>query len=87
MAAVTRYVALLRGVSPLNAKMPELARAFELAAFTDVKTVLGSGNVLFSARAASEAALIKKAEAAMKQHLGSAFVTQVRAVEELRELL
>jgi len=84
---MTRYVAFLRGVSPLNAKMPELARAFELASFTDVKTVLGSGNVLFSARAASEGSLIKKAEASMQKQLGRAFITQVRAVDDLRELL
>jgi hypothetical protein len=30
-----RYVALLRGVSPMNAKMPELARCFEAAGFSD----------------------------------------------------
>src|SRR6187401_2456666 len=29
--AMPRYVALLRGVNPMNAKMPELKRAFESA--------------------------------------------------------
>jgi uncharacterized protein (DUF1697 family) len=88
MAASTqRYVAFLRGVSPMNAKMPELKRAFELASFTDVKTVLSSGNVVFSARASAEAALVKKAEAAMAKHLDRVFQTQVRAVDDLRELL
>ena len=29
-----RYVAFLRGVSPMNAKMPELKAAFEAAGFT-----------------------------------------------------
>jgi uncharacterized protein (DUF1697 family) len=52
-----RYLAFLRGVSPMNAKMSELKRCFEAAGFTDVKTVLASGNVAFNARAASEAAL------------------------------
>ena len=60
-----RYAAFLRGVSPMNAKMPELKTAFEAAGFTDVKTLLSSGNVVFTARAASEAALQRKAEAAM----------------------
>ncbi len=71
----------------MNAKMPELKRAFELAGLQDVKTVLSSGNVVFSARPVPEAALAKKAEAAMKKHLGSAFVTFIRSVDHLRELL
>jgi uncharacterized protein (DUF1697 family) len=82
-----RYVAFLRGVSPLNAKMPELKRAFELAGFEDVRTVLSSGNVVFSARPNTEAALERKAELAMTRHLGKAFVTFVRSVDSLRELL
>ena len=41
----------------MNAKMPELKRAFENAGFTNVKTVLASGNVVFDARAASDLAL------------------------------
>ncbi|HEY7878690.1 MAG TPA: DUF1697 domain-containing protein [Gemmatimonadaceae bacterium] len=52
-----RYVAFLRGVMPTNAKMPALRRRFESAGFTDVATILGSGNVVFDARAASESAL------------------------------
>ena len=71
----------------MNAKMPELKRAFELAGFTEVKTVLGSGNVVFGAKAASEALLARKAEAAMTKHLGRSFFTLVRSVEELVELL
>jgi uncharacterized protein (DUF1697 family) len=50
-----RYLAFLRGVSPMNAKMPELKRCFEAAGFTDVKTVLANGNVAFDARAVSAA--------------------------------
>ncbi len=38
----------------MNAKMPELKKAFESAGFTDVKTILSSGNVVFSARDARE---------------------------------
>lgn len=86
-ARTQRYVALLRGVSPMNAKMPELKRAFELASFQDVKTVLSSGNVVFSARPATEEALAKKAEAAMQKHLGNTFVTFIRSVDDLRKLL
>ena len=71
----------------MNAKMPELKKAFEAAGFTDVKTLLSSGNVVFGARAASVTSLQRKAEAAMKQRLGQAFLTIVRPLDALREML
>ena len=71
----------------MNAKMSELRKAFDAAGFTDVKTVLSSGNVVFSARKASESSLQRKAEAAMKEGLGQAFVTIVRPLDILREML
>src|SRR2546423_14147605 len=82
-----RYAALLRGVSPMNAKMPELQAAFESAGFTDVKTLLSSGNVAFTARAASETALERRAEAAMLERLGQAVLTFLRPIEALRDVL
>jgi uncharacterized protein (DUF1697 family) len=82
-----QYGALLRGVSPMNAKMPQLKRCFEAAGFTDVRTILSSGNVAFSARATSPAALEKKIEAAMKQHLGRSFMTIVRPLDDLEAIL
>ena len=82
-----RYAALLRGVSPINARMPELKDAFEFAGFSDVRTVIASGNVVFTARRASEASLQRKSEAAMRERLGREFLTIVRPIESLRELL
>lgn len=82
-----RYVAFLRGVMPTNAKMPELKRAFEAAGFTNVKTVLASGNVVFDAKAAGEAALERRAEAAMTAELGRSFYTIVRSVDALTALV
>jgi uncharacterized protein (DUF1697 family) len=82
-----RYAAFLRGVMPTNAKMADLKRAFEAAGFSDVATVLGSGNVVFTARAAATAALERKAEAAMTKTLGRSFFTIVRSIDELSALL
>jgi uncharacterized protein (DUF1697 family) len=82
-----RYLAFLRGVSPMNAKMSELKRCLEAAGFTDVNTVLASGNVAFDARAASEAALERRIEAAMAQHLDRSFHTIVREADILRALI
>src|SRR5436190_1051261 len=81
-----RYAAFLRGVMPTNCKMPALKAAFEAAGFADVKTVLGSGNVVFDARSTSVAALEQKAEAAMHEHLGQAFMTFIRPLEQCLHL-
>src|SRR5262249_36544452 len=84
---MTRYVAFLRGVSPVNASMPALKRSFEEAGFSDVQTVLTSGNVVFSARAAAEASLERKAEKAMRAEFGHSFVTIVRPTAFLQSLV
>lgn len=82
-----RYAAFLRGVMPMNAKMPDLKSAFESAGFTDVKTVISSGNVVFNASRAPEASLQRKAEAALDKQLGRHFLTIVRSIDALQKLL
>lgn len=82
-----RHAAFVRGIMPTNAKMPELRKCFEAAGFTEVETVLGSGNVVFVARPAAPATLEKKAEAAMHERLGRTFLTIVRPMDALRALL
>lgn len=82
-----RYVAFLRGVSPMNAKMPELQRCFEAAGFADVRTLLSSGNVVFSTRASSSEALQRRAENAMQSGLGRSFGTIVRPAQHLQALI
>ncbi|WP_374674164.1 DUF1697 domain-containing protein [Ideonella sp.] len=84
---MTRYVALLRGVSPLNARMPALKASFEAAGFQDVRTLLSSGNVAFSTRAAPPATLARRAESAMQDAMGRTFATQVRAQKHLQDLV
>lgn len=82
-----RYVAFLRGVSPMNARMPDLIRAFESAGFTRVKTVISSGNVVFDDPGEPVDALERRAEAAMQATMGKSFGTIVRPVEHLRGLV
>ena len=71
----------------MNARMPEVKRAFESAGFTDVKTLLSSGNVVFSARAGSLPSLERKIEDTMHKELGRSFLTIVRSIDSLRDLL
>lgn len=82
-----RYVALLRGVSPLNARMSDLKACFEAAGFSEVRTLLSSGNVAFSTRTSSPAALERRAERAMQAQLGRTFDTFVRSSEFLRQFV
>ena len=82
-----RFVAFLRGVMPTNAKMPQMRMAFERAGFTNVKTVLASGNVVFDARSRSESALARKAEAAVAKRLGKSFPAIVRSTKALERML
>jgi uncharacterized protein (DUF1697 family) len=68
---VTRYAALLRGVNVggVNLKMADVAAAFTDAGFTDVTTILASGNVLLTSRAGVDA-VRKKAEKALRDAFG-----------------
>lgn len=82
-----RYVAFLRGVSPMNAKMADLKTCFEKLGFTDVKTILSSGNVVFTGAAKSETGLAKALEVGMGKHLPRSFPVIVRKLDHLLDLL
>lgn len=82
-----RYVAFLRGVGPVNAKMPALQACFESAGFSNVRTLRTSGNVVFDARSSPMAALERRAEKAMQAGLGHSFDTYVRPATYLQQLI
>lgn len=82
-----RYAALLRGVSPMNLKMPVLKQSLEGVGMTDVVTLLSSGNVVFSCRKASIENLQKKCEDAVLATTGRHFMTIVRSMEDLQALV
>ena len=81
------YAAFLRGVGPTNAQMPALRKAFEKAGFTDVRTLLSSGNLVFTAKKTLTPILQRTAEEAMQQSLGKTFLTVVRSIDDLQKLL
>jgi uncharacterized protein (DUF1697 family) len=68
---MTRYAGFLRGVNVggVNLKMAEVAKAFEDAGFTNVKTILASGNVLLDSRSGVDG-VRKKAETALRDAFG-----------------
>jgi uncharacterized protein (DUF1697 family) len=67
--------------------MPELKRCFEGAGFSDVRTLLSSGNVAFTTRASAPYLLERRAETAMHTELGRSFSTIVRPALYLQELI
>jgi len=71
----------------MNASMPELKRCFETAGFTDVRTILSSGNVAFGARMKSPDAIARRAQDAMAAGLDRTFGTFVRPATHLQELV
>ena len=62
---MSRYVAFLRGVSPQNLSMAALRQCLEASGYAEVRTVLSSGNVAFSTRTNSVAALERRVAAAI----------------------
>jgi uncharacterized protein (DUF1697 family) len=84
---VPRYAAFLRGVSPMNLKMPALQGALEEDGFSEVKTLLSSGNVVFSGRRATDTAIEKRVVAAIEKNVGKTFGMIVRSIDELQALL
>ncbi len=71
----------------MNARMADLRECFEKMGFTDVKTVLSSGNVIFTGARTNESRLAKRIEAGMAKNLPRSFPVIVRTTDHLTSLL
>jgi len=90
MSKPIRYVALLRGINVGGNRMikkEELQAVFESCGFTEVRTVLASGNVVFSSELGDEAELQQKIETALEDRLGYRVDVMVRTIAYLNELV
>ena len=67
--------------------MSDLKSCLESAGFSDVRTILSSGNAAFDSSARSAAAVERQIEAAMTKQLGCSFYTIVRSRDALQELV
>jgi uncharacterized protein (DUF1697 family) len=85
---VTRYVGLLRGVNVggVNMKMADLAEVVRGLGYTEVKTVLASGNVLFETQDAAAAAK-DKLESALRERFGYEAWVHVLTVAQIEKLI
>lgn len=85
-----RYIALLRGVNVGGNNiiaMPALRAAFEQAGFTDVRTYINSGNVLFTSDGQDAAALQAQCRRIILDAFGLSIVTAVLSAEDLEAAL
>jgi uncharacterized protein (DUF1697 family) len=82
-----RYVALLRGVNVGKKKveMPSLKQAFLDLGFSDVRTLLNSGNVVFNAPAGDS--LIPTIERKLHETFGFEISVLVRTLDDVRALV
>jgi len=87
---MTRYVALLRGINVggINIKMADLRQVFVDLGFEGTKTVLASGNVLFSSDSPDLAGLKATIEAALRKAFGYeawVFVLEIATLSRIVE--
>ena len=84
-----RYIAFLRGINvggKTKVPMSELKKTLEELGFTDVKTLLNSGNVVFSSDENSHL-LSEKIEQKLEKTFGFFIRVMVRTQKEIQELI
>ena len=82
-----KYVALLRGINiggKNKIKMSELKSAFEMAGLTEVRTVLNSGNIIFSSEADMNEEII---ENIISEHFKMKIPVYLMKIKELEDIL
>ncbi|MGE0640135.1 MAG: DUF1697 domain-containing protein [Thermoanaerobaculia bacterium] len=87
---MTRRVALLRGINVGKAKrvaMAELRALVERLGYDEVRTLLNSGNVVFSAASGGDAAIAQRLGQALADELGVAAQVVVKSAATFEKIL
>lgn len=87
---MARFVALMRGINVGKAKriaMADLRALMESLGYTDVKTLLNSGNVIFSARTAVSLNLAQRIQSAIATELGVDCLVIVKSAKEIAAVM
>jgi len=82
-----KYVAFLRGISPMNAPSAKLRAVFDALAFSNVQTVIFSGNVIFDSPETNISLLEKRIEEQLQAGLAIRSAAIIRSSEQIRELI
>jgi len=83
-----KYIALLRGISPSGKNMQnnKLRGVFEELGFSNVQSVISSGNIVFESPNTDVPALESQIETAWQEKLGFRSTTIIRSLAELKIL-
>lgn len=84
-----KYVALLRGINVGGnnmIKMVELKDCFETMGFTNIRTYINSGNVIFESTAASSEKLVEKIERTLSTTFGFPLRIVLRSKTQMEEV-
>jgi uncharacterized protein (DUF1697 family) len=84
------YVALLRGINvggKNKVEMVKLKMTFEKLGFSNVKTYINSGNVIFATDSKDQPALIRQIESAIQKDFGFYVPVILRSVEEIEKFV
>ncbi|SRR6266404_6322144 len=86
---MTKYVALLRGIGPSNPNMhgTKLKSVLEDLGFSNVRTLISSGNVLFESESEDVATMGATIEAAWPVKLGFNSTSIIRSQPQLQALV
>lgn len=85
---MTRYVAFLRGIAPMNPNMKneKLREVFIDLGLEKVQTVISSGNVIFESDVADQSDLEDRIEAVWPERLGFNSTTILRTSDQIEDL-
>ncbi|HNM25180.1 MAG TPA: DUF1697 domain-containing protein [Saprospiraceae bacterium] len=89
-SGMDNFIAILRGINVSGKnmiKMPELKTLFAALGFGSVHTYIQSGNVVFSAPAASEAQLVSVIEQSIAERFGYQVPVLIRTAREWSRVL
>ena len=83
-----QFIAFLRGINlgKRRVKMERLGKLFEGIGFSNVRTFIASGNVLFSSEGSAEKTLVATIEGALLEGLGYEVDTVVRSQSQLAKI-
>lgn len=81
-----KYIALLRGIGPANPNMTndKLRGVFETLGFTDVRSVISSGNIIFTAPEGDTSELETVIQTGLNEILGIPGGTIIRSEDEIK---
>lgn len=84
-----KYVALLRGILPNNPNMrnDKLIAVFEGLGFTEVKSAISSGNIIFETDETNTSKMENKIENALPMQLDFNSTTIIRSEPELQKII